>query len=169
MTKYLWFFYKTLNKVWQAYLGKIIDYISIDKPYSAYLLERHVPKRDLVIYNHNVGESTCADWIQDLIKLSYEKKPHSLVISFDMSGLVSNAASEARGKSINCKLSLFSSLQTCKSTKEREKLSEFQPLCITMKSLEAYATRAYNLLIFAANYADYYYPKSNAVIFLKNF
>ena len=47
--------------------GKINDYISSDKPYSAYLLERHVPKRDSVIYNHNVGKSTCADWIRYLI------------------------------------------------------------------------------------------------------
>ena len=141
--------------------GKINDYISSDKPYSAYLLERHVPKRDLVIYNHNVGESTCADWIQDLIKLSYEKKPHSLVISFDMSGLVSNAASEARGKSINCKLSLFSSLQTCNPKKLPLKIRHIQSVCEKMYKVEEFTSKAYNLLIFAANYADYYYPKSD--------
>ena len=83
--------------------ANIIDYISSDKPYSSYLLAKHEPKRDLVIYNHNMGESSCSEWIQTLIKLGYKKKPNSLVISFDFSGVVSERSESVAPKK-NCKL-----------------------------------------------------------------
>lgn len=79
--------------------ANIIDYISSDKPHSRYLFAKHgQPKRDLVIYNHNMGESSCAEWIQDLIKLGYKKKPNSLVISFDFSGVVSESEASVASK-----------------------------------------------------------------------
>ena len=69
--------------------GNIKDYVSATKPYSQYLTEKHERNRSLVIYHHDIGESSCSQNIRELVRLAYEKQPHSLVISFDFSGLVS--------------------------------------------------------------------------------
>lgn len=69
--------------------GNILDYVSAKKPYSDYFTNRYGNKADLVIHNHGVGESSCSDKIRELIVLTYEKSPHSLVISIDYSHIVS--------------------------------------------------------------------------------
>ena len=69
--------------------ANIIDYISNTKPRSQYLIENQKMKSNLIMYKHDIGESSCSKRLRDLIRLSYRKQPASLVISLDYSKIVS--------------------------------------------------------------------------------
>ena len=68
--------------------ANIVDFVSKKKPHS-----KHQMKIDkitnLIIYEHDIGESTCSNRIRKLIRLAYEKEPKSLIISLDHSSIVS--------------------------------------------------------------------------------
>ena len=52
--------------------------------------ENSLPKiEDLVIYVHDMGESSCSERIRKLIRDSYRKKPDNIVITIDYSPIVS--------------------------------------------------------------------------------
>ena len=49
-----------------------------------------MPKiEDLVIFVHDMGESSCSERIRKLIRDSYRKKPDNIVITIDYSPIVS--------------------------------------------------------------------------------
>ena len=66
-----------------------MDYVHENKPYSEYFTDKYGANKNLVIYHHGIGESSCSNRIRELIVLTYLKSPNSLVISLDSSHWVS--------------------------------------------------------------------------------
>ena len=106
MIKYV-FIYLLLCKVWQCkkYRSKtqisnesriliwdsdanIVDFVSKKKPHSKHQMKLQ-NITNLIIHEHDIGESTCSSRIRELIKLAYQKQPNSLIISLDHSSVVS--------------------------------------------------------------------------------
>ena len=61
-----------------------------------------LPKiEDLVIFVHDMGESSCSERIRKLIRDSYRKKPDNIVITIDYSPIVSFCVLKSRIKFTN--------------------------------------------------------------------
>ena len=66
--------------------GEIIDNLSKSKEK---VLDLPEVKEDVVVFIHDMGESSCSLRMKNLIKDAYQKKPDTLVISVDYSSIVS--------------------------------------------------------------------------------